>query len=142
MSKRGHMSEDRVRFFLHFRYYQQMGMNNVLCRAFGMDLDTVQELRRANDGGFWIVCRPSQFARFMIYRDAAGINNGFKDLNAVLTEPCKPATIAEALSAEFGQSTGFFCAVLKHVGVNGHDPASHSCQPADEVQVWANPRQD
>ena len=31
-----------------------------------------------------LICRPSQFARFLIFRDQAGLQNNFQELNASL----------------------------------------------------------
>ncbi len=53
----------------------------VLTKAFNMKLHEPAELMDANPGGFWITCRPSQFARFIVYRHEAGeCVNGIKDL--------------------------------------------------------------
>ncbi len=85
----GVMSKDRVCFFLSHYYYDSgngMAMQEVLSKAFGMGLGQSIGLMQDNSWGFWITCRPSQFARFMIYRNAAGMKNGFMDLKAELVE--------------------------------------------------------
>ncbi len=133
------MSRDRVRFFLHYRYYDDR-INVVMYKAFGMDFDEVQKLRAGNAGGFWIICRPSQFARFLIYRDAAGIANGFKDLNAALVDPRQRQTIANHVceNAPIGVT---FATVKRILTLAGIDPCTYvekPCTPTDEVEVWKN----
>ena len=140
MSKLGKMSEDRVRFFFHFRYYK-IEMTGVMAKAFGIESTVFADLRRNNAGGFWIVCRPSQFARFMIYRHNVGVCNGFKDLNAALFQPCQKMTIAEALAAEYGQSVDFFCEVLQHVGIDGTTKTMTPLKDESEIEVWSNPHE-
>lgn len=81
------MSKDRVRFYIGSNYtltsIRRETMADVLKKAFDMDVrDALEYL--SNSYGVWITCRPSQFARFMIYRNDAGIQNGFKDLKAKL----------------------------------------------------------
>ncbi len=78
------MSKDRVRFYIGHRYFDQTReLCTILRKAF--DMSTSESEKLINSGeGFWITCRPSQFARFMIYRNAAGITNGFMDLKAEL----------------------------------------------------------
>lgn len=139
MSKVGQMSRDRVRFFLHYRYYGSE-MCDVMQRAFGIDVATFQELRGANEGGFWVLCRPSQFARFMIYRDGAGVVNGFKDLNAVLIKQEQKITIAEHIARLYpGLTNPLVAQVLDAVGM---DPNDIVYQPHifdyDQVEVWSN----
>ncbi len=138
MSKVGQMSRDRVRFFLHYRYYDGK-MGSVMKRAFGIDFITFQELRGVNEGGFWITCRPSQFARFMIYRDEAGIVNGFKDLNASIIKREQEITVAEHIAKEQRINVACVTRILDRVGV---DPAEihKPCTPSsDQIEVWRNP---
>ena len=84
------MSKDRVRFWIDHRYFQQRGMYDVLKKVFNLDENRARAAQTGPYEGFWIVCRPSQFARFMIYRNEAGIKNGFMDLKAVLFTPETP----------------------------------------------------
>lgn len=76
-----HMPRDRVRFNLQ-PYGLDQPTRNAFHKAFGAPFpshpmgDTVI-----------IVCRPSQFARFMIYRNDFGGKNSFKELNPVLFTP-------------------------------------------------------
>lgn len=86
-----HMSKDRVRFFLGYTYYSNnneiLRMATVLGKAFGLDHVEAVKIMQTYTDGVWIVCRPSQFARFLIYRNAAAIKNGFMDLRAELFSP-------------------------------------------------------
>ncbi len=87
------MSKDRVRFYIGAKYYKEgnrAAMATVLRKAFDVDRVEANGLFDRSGEGFWIVCRPSQFARFMVYRNDQGLPNGFMDLRAELFEP-KPA---------------------------------------------------
>ena len=91
------MSKDRVRFYLPARYFQsgQRGQNGfsagtmqrILQRAFDMTHGESACLMDRNRLGFHIECRPSQFARFIVYRYEAneGIN-GVRDLEPTLAD--------------------------------------------------------
>ena len=82
---------DRVRFFLPKMYFQTRvtfkGMSkntclSILCLAFDMTLAESEHLMRVYPDGFSIVCRPDQFADFIIRRNDAGeCINGIKDLD-------------------------------------------------------------
>lgn len=85
------MSKDRVTFFLPSRYFQsgrrasngfnRDTMQRVLNRAFGLSSCESNKLMVANPCGFTITCRPSQFARFIVYRcDVDEGINGIRDL--------------------------------------------------------------
>ncbi len=78
------MSHDRVRFYLGYRQCNNSKIADILYRAFGIDATEFAGIFRRGysdpDGGQVIVCRPSQFARFLIYRNEAGMTNGFKNL--------------------------------------------------------------
>ena len=85
------MSRDRVTFFLPKRYYQTgqrasngfslSTMQRILLRSFGMQHGESYKLMNANPRGFTITCRPSQFARFIVYRcDVDEGINGIRDL--------------------------------------------------------------
>lgn len=104
----GRMSHDRVRFFLHHRYFQAHekpnGMSrttclNILEEVFDLCPKTARRTMERNNRGFWIVCRPSQFARFIIARcDAAECVNGVRDLQPALFVPSdEVSTIREGL---------------------------------------------
>ena len=85
-------SKDRVRFFLPPKYFSDnsrlsastMGRSTckrILLQAFGMDNGESERMIQNHSDGFTILCRPSQFARFIVYRhDANECINGIKDL--------------------------------------------------------------
>lgn len=77
------MSKDRVRFFIRENYYGNK-LQKIFQQAFDLDYEETAGLMRRWRCGFWIVCRPSQFARFMIFRNEVGLQNGFKDLKPKL----------------------------------------------------------
>lgn len=82
------MSTDRVTFFLPYRYFSDSsnGMTKprcraILLRAFDMTHCESELLMEDYPNGFWIVCRPSQFARFIVDRHETGhCINGIRDL--------------------------------------------------------------
>ena len=80
------MSKDRVRFYIREQYFstqaKRLNMAGVMAKAFGLPKMGASDWLRGN--GVWVTCRPSQFARFMIYRNDANIVNGFMDLRAEL----------------------------------------------------------
>lgn len=84
------MSRDRV----HFSYNDSVDSSasrKAFTRAFGVGAP-----RLSSCGGGrhkTIICRPSQFARFLIYRNEEGGKNGFKILNAKL----KPSKVESAV---------------------------------------------
>lgn len=114
------MSRDRVTFFLPTRYFTgrasrgSNGMSRstcikVLSKAFGPPAQhcTVggwTEVFDLHQNGFNIVCRPSQFARFIVYRhDADECINGIKDLAPVLALPVVPETLYDNLAKQFAK---------------------------------------
>lgn len=92
------MSRDRVRFFLPRRYFQPHNNTSngmwidtcirVLEKSFGtQDFGCFnwQTYLKHHTDGVWITCRPSQFARFIVYRcEADECINGVKDLQPQL----------------------------------------------------------
>lgn len=97
------MSKDRVRFFIGDRYFAlpsaKIMIGKVMARAFGISAMASDSWLR--DGGVWVTCRPSQFARFLIYRNEAGITNGFMDLHAELVA-VRTDDIYDVLAAKAG----------------------------------------
>lgn len=77
-------------------------MRSVLAQAFGMTGHQSGQYMTGAYGGFFIVCRPSQFARFLIFRNEAGIKNGFMDLQATLYVPEPPRDIYTILAEKAG----------------------------------------
>jgi hypothetical protein len=76
------MSRDRV----HFKLPYSCGSRDVFVLeaaiyAFGLSRAEASTTMR---NGLTLVCRPSQFARFLIKRDELGGTNDFKGLKAVL----------------------------------------------------------
>ena len=82
------MSRDRVRFKLGGRAMWMVADRGILSidlraaqRAFNLSPESVH-----NYDQITIICRPSQFARFLIYRNEMGSRNDFKDLEAILVD--------------------------------------------------------
>lgn len=85
------MSKDRVHFYANADKLGDRKYRNLLATAFGLTereipwsvpsqiVDGVVERQQ-----FKIICRPSQFARFLIWRNEAGFTNDFKGLDAKL----------------------------------------------------------
>ena len=93
---RNRMSNDRVKFRISkCRLYGNAGVRDALQETMGLSNSEISDAcRRAtaescDEGGEYIeiVCRPSQFARFLIIRNIKGCQNGFKELNPVLFMP-------------------------------------------------------
>lgn len=90
----GAMSKDRVQFYLPSRYFMKWPSSNkmsmddckeVLGKAFDLRLNECGRLMDENPDGFTVVCRPSQFARFIIFRHMYGqCINGVRDLRPEL----------------------------------------------------------
>lgn len=86
------MSKDRVKFRLPSHYWEKAGFKTLLTEAFNINEDQQHILyRSAVDSARQyaeVVCRPSQFARFLILRqDTPGFQNMFKELHAELFTP-------------------------------------------------------
>lgn len=135
------MSKDRVRFELGSGYYMPHSDNArritaVMVDSFGENCQRWSRIFRDNPDGLTIVCRPSQFARFMIYRNAAGIQNGFKDLHAeLLPEPPDPL---DGVAKVVGIPAKQVRRVLSAVNV---DIDELDIDGADWIDVSKNPRQ-
>lgn len=81
------MSKDRVKFTMRGYYFETDKARILLGNALGVNAGQFDVMRRmAQDSmeGVEIICRPSQFARFLIMREAAGFQNMFKELKAEL----------------------------------------------------------
>lgn len=91
------VSKDRVQFHLAMRYFQPHQTSNgmqrstciaILVECFGHTADYWQRMIHHKSEGFDIVCRPSQFARFIILRHEKGdCINGIRDLAPKLQQP-------------------------------------------------------
>lgn len=139
------MSKDRVRFFVGNRYYDNCrdGANysdtqRVLLKAFGISLNESHKLMDGTSG-FWIVCRPSQFARFLIYRNEAGLKNGFMDLAAKLQPACGADPITQ-LAADASVSFMLTQRVVQALGMSKDDVWSkiggHECYTEVDVSKY------
>lgn len=103
-------SQERVSFFLAGRYFtehnSQSGMCGKTCmyileRAFGMNASESLNFMKRNRNGFEIICRPDQFARFIILRSKHGnCINGIKDLDPKLFIPYQSMDIYEYLACK------------------------------------------
>jgi hypothetical protein len=116
------MSKDRVRFFIGQRYFDG-GRNRALCTVLrqAFDMSTGESEKLINSGeGFWITCRPSQFGRFMIYRNAAGITNGFMDLKAEIVEQASDEDYYAMLAEKTGIDRYKIKTLVKTLGY-GHE---------------------
>lgn len=78
------MSKDRVKFRLSDTLSQKDANVIAAARAFNISPDAAEHLFNVTGT---IVCRPSQFARFLIYRSEMVKGNRFHQLNAELFTP-------------------------------------------------------
>lgn len=85
------MSKDRVKFRLLVHYWEKAGFRSLLEQSLRItDVQALELFHRASNsqqGYAEVICRPSQFARFLIMRDGAGLQNMFKELHAELFTP-------------------------------------------------------
>ena len=77
------MSKDRVHFLLRDNQCNHSATAQAAARAFGMPLQQANSALKACQP-VRIVCRPSQFARFLIYRSQGVSNNAFSQFEAEL----------------------------------------------------------
>lgn len=86
-------SRDRVHFFLRDKYDNWSVTAEAAALAFGIDERVA--VRYLREGSPLIVCRPSQFARFIIIRSQGVTNNAFQQFQAKLepAEEVSPARI-------------------------------------------------
>lgn len=136
-------SKDRVRFFLPEKYFlnrpTQSGMTrsaciDVLIRAFGSN--NWSAFMTAQPRGFWITCRPSQFARFIVYRHQFGsCVNGIRDLMPELT---RPMTVYERIGTAANVSADTAKRVLCAAGYSIGQPELPLGAAALDVDVSDN----
>lgn len=145
------MSKDRVRFFLHHRYFQEghhtsvNGMRGDVCRdilsrAFGISKTAGAALMQRHRNGFYIICRPSQFARFIVFRHEDGeCINGIKDLEPeiIREEPDCFTHISEVT----GVNRHDVIKVINVFGYSGNDYRPRDTRLAHEIDVSKNPAQ-
>lgn len=136
------MSKDRVRFYLAARYFQSHRTSNgmtrdtcirLLFKAFGMTSSQSLERMSRFHNGFWIKCRPSQFARFIVYRHQDGdCINGIRDLQPQLVEPVD-------VYAQIANETGVTHDTVRRVlRAAEYVPTTRS----DEIDVSKNPHME
>lgn len=92
------MSKDRVKFkLLAYMFGDFSLVGELLNRSFGVEYEQIRDMRdeAARHGYVEIICRPSQFARFLIYRESFGFQNMFKELEAKLFIPEQPVVKRE-----------------------------------------------
>ena len=81
------MSQDRVRFkILGRRLHDNPCYVQVISDCFGIARSEIEKCGY-HDKDMTVVCRPSQFARFIIRRQDTGMQNLIKELDAVLFTP-------------------------------------------------------
>ena len=81
----GNMSHDRVRFVIPARRLVSAKFATVIKATLGIELPV-----GASDEAIVIVCRPSQFGRFIVQRNKAGLQNSVKELKPDLFIPEAP----------------------------------------------------
>jgi hypothetical protein len=142
------MSRDRVKFFLPYRYFQNGRGGNgmaaedcqkVLLSAFDITMAESASLMVMRPEGFWIVCRPSQFARFIIRRHEWGdCINGIRDLKPELIDNYREKDWYEVVGDKLGLSRGTVERVADALGFN------EDCTPPRSrnlIDVAARPHQ-
>lgn len=134
------MSRDRVRFFIGDRYFAlpnaKIKIGNVMAKAFGLSAMRVDGWMRGD--GFWVTCRPSQFARFLIYRNEVGITNGFMDLHAELV-PARTDDVYDMLAAKAGVTRAAAKSVAQALSYGLRDVEGAMLAQFTEVDVSGNP---
>lgn len=136
------MSKDRVRFTIPHRRINSK-MIDVIHKAFGFDAHWSAEQAQENGRGLNITCRPSQFARFLIYRDEAGQQNLFQELGAELFVP-KAADPLSEFASEHGVSRTVVLDLLTALGIDPESVKKRLCGKGDgpvEIDVSQVPRQ-
>jgi hypothetical protein len=88
------MSKDRVRFYIKNYYFKECrDFKKVLRESLGVLDLTFHEMANVasgEKGEVEVICRPSQFARFLIHRSGVVNNNRFQELRAELFVPRQP----------------------------------------------------
>ena len=80
------MSKDRVRFVIPHCELDKRKLQEVAEETLSISQSDILAAKSRYEG-LTIICRPSQFARFLIARNEAGLPNGFKCLEPVLFVP-------------------------------------------------------
>ncbi len=138
-------NEDRVRFFLPSRYFHSGHSDNSggMCRATcvkifrkAFDICTTdgRHLTNNNEQGFEIVCRPDQFARFIVLRYQAGeCVNGIKDLTPKFFRgPIDPPDVYDEVVEQFNVPRNVAVGIARKLGYYFKDD-SHCVKPKPHV---------
>lgn len=82
------MSKDRIEFELKINGSEREKLSVAFRKAFAVEMPR-EGYRKENYESQYVKvrCRPSQFARFLIYRDQEGCRNNFKELGAKIILP-------------------------------------------------------
>ena len=98
-SKPGEMSGDRVRIVIPERYLHSSTFKKVMREAFAMSDSDFDGFKSVDDhygnNGMEVICRPSQFGRFIVLRNEAGGTNSVKDLQPELFRPVPTARVID-----------------------------------------------
>lgn len=123
------MSKDRVRFHLAPRYFTSSphstnGMEQETCvrllkDAFNVPEDLSRRTMCAHSQGFNIICRPSQFARFIVFRHEYGeCINGVRDLDPKIVQ-LYPDHLADLADRSVGFSREDVARLFQHASKLG-----------------------
>jgi len=87
----GDMSRDRIEFSIPFNRLTNTKYRNLVKECFGL---TEEEIPKYHSNSykrkFELLCRPSQFARFIVLRNVQGMDNMVHELDAKLITPEPP----------------------------------------------------
>lgn len=99
-------SRDRVSFTIPSCQlslaFSSQPMRSLLVEVFELRMDEIPQT-----GDFTIVCRPSQFARFLILRNDRGLPNSFKELKPILFEQLPVASQIDVSKRPNSVRSGF-----------------------------------
>ena len=119
-----------------------MGMRTcqkILQAAFDLPYFESAQLMVAFPSGFWIVARPSQFARFIILRHKWGnCINGVRDLQPELIDGDPPTDLYQIIADETGIRRGVVKIVALTMGFNEDEASVHM---RNQINVADRPHQ-
>lgn len=138
----GNMSRDRIKLFIPQHRCESIQYRQVLEAAFGISYLTKFKFGyepKYSTKGMYFICRPSQFARFVVLRNEAGLDNWIKEMHPeIVPEGYTIAPSFMELTADAANtSVPVVERVLRAAGVAGlivgtSEPVQH------EYQVWSN----
>lgn len=134
-------SKDRVRFHLPPRYFtgnqhSTNGMDRDICvevlvRAFAVSESDVRGVMINHNQGFDILCRPSQFARFIVIRHEIGdCINGVRDLDPKIVCPCPDHLLV--IANRSGQSIEDVAEIFRLASNEGFDVPEKLLAPREK----------